>query len=330
LARWRAGSPSGGKTACGIAETVVFGQELVMIYDVAAFYRFIALGDLPRLRERLLAAFVPLGLCGSLLIATEGINGTLAGSTQAIARMLDILAAEMGLSRDDVKFSQATDKPFDRLKVRLKREIITFNKPEADPTQHVGSYVEARDWNDLIADPDVTVIDTRNRYETLIGSFDGAVDPVLGTFTDFADFVQDNLDPVRHKKIAMYCTGGIRCEKASSYMLAHGFEEVYHLKGGILKYLEEVPAAESKWHGDCYVFDRRTSVSHGLAEGGHVMCFACGFPLNDSDRADARYEEGVACPHCHDKTGADDKARYRMRQAQINERDSRQEKRTAP
>ena len=289
-----------------------------MLYTIAAFYHFTPLQDCPSLRRELLAVFAPLSLCGSLLIAPEGINGTLAGADGDITIMLDILGQKTGLPIDAVKFSHAEKKPFNKFKVRLKREIITFNQPSANPNIRPGTYVTPQDWNALLDDPDVVVLDTRNHYETRIGSFAGARDPQIDTFTEFADYVRGNLNPERHKKIAMFCTGGIRCEKASAFMLAEGFAEVYHLKGGILKYLEEVPPENSKWNGECYVFDHRMSVGQGLVPGHFSMCFSCGYPVSDADKRHDLYEEGVSCARCHASTSAEDKARYRMRQSQLN------------
>lgn len=288
-----------------------------MTYSIAALYHFTAIADPAALRARLRAAFAPLDLCGTLLIAPEGINGTLAGQGPAIETMLAHLTAETGLPRDSVKASTASEKPFNRLKLRLKREIITFNQPQADPARLAGTYVEPQDWNALIAAPDVTLLDTRNHYETAIGAFAGAQDPRIATFTAFADYVRQHLDPARHRKIAMYCTGGIRCEKASAFMRAEGFAKVYHLKGGILKYLEQIPAAESRWQGGCYVFDKRVAVTHGLAETAHSMCFCCGYPLDAADRAHAQYEPGVSCAWCHGQSTPADKERFRMRHRQM-------------
>ena len=292
---------------------------MAMTYTVAALYRFTPITDTSALRDMLKPAFAALGLCGSLLIAPEGINGTLAGSAGAIDAMLVLLEKQTGLPRADVKFSTAPEKPFNRLKIRLKREIITFNQAEADPSRLAGTYVEAKDWNALTADPDVVVLDTRNRYETAIGKFASAHDPQIEHFTDFANYVRTQLDPAQHKKIAMYCTGGIRCEKASAFMRAEGFGEVYHLKGGILKYLEDVPATESTWQGECYVFDKRMAVGHGLTTGNYSMCFCCGAPLSPDDRLHAHYEEGVSCADCHDEYNDADKARFRARHQQMTD-----------
>jgi UPF0176 protein len=237
-----------------------------MTYTIAALYRFVALPNATELREELIATFDEEALCGTLILAPEGINGTLAGSGETIDRLLDLLATRTGLDRSDVKFSSADERPFGRLKFQVKQEIIAFRKAVVDPTQ-AGHYVAPEHWNDLIADPEVLLLDTRNHYETELGLFAGATDPHIETFSDFVTWVREHLDPAQHPKVAMYCTGGIRCEKASAFMLQEGFSEVFHLKGGILKYLEDVPAAESKWQGECFVFDRRTSVDHDDFKG---------------------------------------------------------------
>lgn len=288
-----------------------------MTYSVAALYQFVNIADTAALRRDLLDFCKPLQLCGTLLIAPEGINGTLAGTADAIQKLIAKLHAITGLDGDLVKFSTAPAKPFNRLKIRLKKEIITFQQPQADPAKLAGIYVAAKDWNKLTSDPDVVVLDTRNRYETMIGTFQNALDPQIDRFTDFAAYVRTQLDPTKHKKIAMYCTGGIRCEKASAFMRAEGFAEVYHLKGGILKYLEEVPADESQWNGECYVFDKRMAVGHGLTTGNYSMCFCCGYPLDAAAKNHPHYEDGVSCAHCFGKTTAADKARYRARQQQM-------------
>jgi UPF0176 protein len=288
-----------------------------MSYQIAALYHFVPVADTAALRDALRVAFAPLDLCGTLLIAPEGINGTLAGQGDAVDQMLAVLVHHTGLPLDTVKFSAAPDKPFNKLKLRLKRELITFKQPQADPNTLAGTYVTAQNWNALIADPDVTVLDTRNDYETAIGTFADAVDPHIARFTDFADYVRRELDPARHKKIAMFCTGGIRCEKASAFMRAEGFEEVYHLKGGILKYLEEIPAEQSLWNGECYVFDKRVAVGHGLTTGNYSMCFCCGFPLTAEDKTHAQYEDGVSCAHCFTQSTEADKLRFRTRHLQM-------------
>lgn len=241
-----------------------------MTYKVAALYQFVALPDFRELRDPLLALCSHLGIRGSLLLAREGINGTVAGTEEGI----DALVAELQqgslfhgrLDNMELKFSTAADMPFKRMKVRLKKEIVTLGDPEADPTRQVGRYVAAADWNTLLEDPDVILLDTRNDFEVDMGTFSGAVDPRIKKFSDFKEFVKAELDPAKHRKVAMFCTGGIRCEKASAYMLKEGFEEVYHLKGGILQYLEDVPETESRWNGGCFVFDERVSLGHGLVE----------------------------------------------------------------
>jgi UPF0176 protein len=239
---------------------------------VAAFYQFAALPDFRPLREPLRAVCAELGLKGSVLLAHEGINGTLAGEPDAIDSLIGELrdGALFGgrLDNLELKFSTAATMPFQRLKVRLKKEIVTLGDPSADPTRQVGIYVDPADWNALIAAPDTLVIDTRNAFEVAMGTFEGALDPGITSFGRFKDFAADHLDPARHRRIAMFCTGGIRCEKASAYLLARGFPEVYHLKGGILKYIEGVPETESRWRGQCFVFDERVALDHGLRESG--------------------------------------------------------------
>jgi UPF0176 protein len=243
-----------------------------MPFKVAAFYQFAPLPDFRALREPLCAMAADLALKGSVLLAQEGINGTLAGNVEAIDAMIGELqngALFAGrLDNLELKFSQAAEMPFGRLKVRLKREIVTFGDPATDPTRQAGIYVDAAEWNELIATPDTLLIDTRNAFEVAMGSFAGAVDPQIRSFGQFREFVTRELDPQRHRRIAMFCTGGIRCEKASSYLKSRGFEQVYHLRGGILKYLEDVAPEQSRWHGECFVFDERVALGHGLTERG--------------------------------------------------------------
>lgn len=292
-------------------------QDTINQWKVAALYRFVALTDLPHLQKQIRKVCEDNDICGTLLIAPEGINGTVAGPESGIDHLMACLEDIAEISKGEVKFSSAEEKPFRRMKVRLKKEIVTLKAPEADPTKQVGTYIEPKDWNELIADPDVTLIDTRNDYETAVGIFKGAIDPDIETFTEFKDYVHDNMDPKKQKKVAMFCTGGIRCEKASSYMLAHGFEEVYHLKGGILKYLEEVPKEDSQWEGDCFVFDRRVAVGQDLEESPYQLCYGCRYPLSPEDLQSNAYEKGVSCPHCIDKLTPERARAFRMRHEQM-------------
>lgn len=270
-----------------------------MPYRVAAFYRFVPLADPGALQQEILALAPQIeGLCGTILLAPEGINSTLAATEKDLPRLIGFLDARAGIGQGELKYSSATEKPFNRFKVRLKKEIVTLRQPQADPNKIVGTYVAPQEWNALIKDPDVTVIDTRNIYETQVGIFQGAIDPQLKTFCDFPDWVKEHLNPAQHKKIAMFCTGGIRCEKASAYMLSQGFPEVYHLKGGILQYLEDVPAEDSLWEGECFVFDKRVALGHGLQKGAFSICYNCRAPLAAADRQHDDYEEGVCCALC--------------------------------
>lgn len=240
-----------------------------MIWNVCALYRFVSIPNAETLRPVVKQFCLENGICGTILLAHEGINGTIgAPSEDAMTAIMNFLDQNFGVRQGEVKYSTASDKPFERMKVHFKKEIVTLKAPEADPTRQVGAYVSAQEWNDLIRDPEVVLIDTRNHFEVKMGQFTGAIDPMTTIFSEFPQFVKEHLDPAKHKKIAMYCTGGIRCEKASSFMKAHGFENVYHLKGGILKYLEDIPAAQSEWHGSCFVFDRRVALTHGLEETG--------------------------------------------------------------
>ncbi|MBB3998801.1 oxygen-dependent tRNA uridine(34) hydroxylase TrhO [Aureimonas pseudogalii] len=272
-----------------------------MTWTIAALYRFVPIADLPAERAHLLAYLEARGVYGTLLLAGEGVNGTIAGAREAIDEVVTELDRRLGIRQGEVKFSQASVRPFVRLKVRIRPEIITMRAPEADPSVRVGTYVRPEDWNAVIDDPKVLVLDTRNRYETRVGTFANAVDPGIDSFTEFKAFVETELDPARHSKVAMFCTGGIRCEKASSFMLAKGFREVFHLKGGILQYLEDVPEAESRWNGECYVFDARTAVGPAVAEAEWHRCFGCGEPLTPEETKLATYEEGVSCLHCAER-----------------------------
>lgn len=287
---------------------------------IAALYRFTRFADPAALRPALLACAEAHGVRGTLLLAREGINGTIAGSDEGVEAVLGHIRALPGCAAIGVKESRAAVMPFHRTKVRLKREIVTMGQPDLDPVEGVGTYVAPEDWNALIADPDTIVIDTRNDYEVGIGSFAGAIDPQTRSFRDFPAWFRARRDEFeaggRPPRIAMFCTGGIRCEKATAFVRAEGIEEVYHLDGGILSYLERVPEAESRWEGECFVFDERVSVAHGLAPGSHVLCRACRRPLDAAAMASDRYVEGVACPHCHEERSEAQRARYAERQRQ--------------
>ncbi|MBL9052207.1 MAG: rhodanese-related sulfurtransferase [Tabrizicola sp.] len=285
---------------------------------IAALYQFTRFPDPAALKPGLLETCVSNGVKGSLLLAREGINGTIAGTREGIDAALVAIRALPGCAGLEWKESFAEEMPFGRMKVKLKREIVTMGQPDVDPLARVGNYVSAQDWNALIADPDTVVIDTRNDYEVAIGTFKGAVDPKTRAFGEFPDWWQAHREAFAGKRIAMFCTGGIRCEKSTNYLLGQGLNEVYHLKGGILKYLEEVPEAESLWQGQCFVFDDRVSVGHGLKPGGLGSCGACRRPVTPEDRAHPDYEEGVCCPACLTEYDTADRARFRERQRQID------------
>lgn len=284
---------------------------------IAALYHFARLPDFRDWQSPLRQLCAREGIRGTLLLAEEGINGTVSGSREAIDALLDHLRADPRLAALEHKESFSDRHPFRRLKIKLKKEIVTLGVPGVDPSRVVGTYVEPEDWNALISDPDVLVIDTRNDYEVALGTFRGAIDPKTRSFREFPAHVRAHYDPARHRKVAMFCTGGIRCEKASSFMLGEGFREVYHLKGGILKYLERVRPEDSLWEGECFVFDHRVALTHGLGEGDSEMCFGCGHPVTVAERATPDYEEGVSCPHCAATVSAEKKARLRERMRQI-------------
>lgn len=287
------------------------------MYIVAALYHFTRFDDLAALQGPLLALCKSRGINGTLLLAQEGINGTIAGNRTGIDDVLAHIRALPGCASFEWKESTAATPPFHRMKVRLKKEIVTMGQPDVDPVAKVGNYVDPLDWNELISAPDVAVIDTRNDYEVAIGSFDGAVDPETKSFGEFPAWWEENKHRFHNKRIAMFCTGGIRCEKSTNYLMGQGVQDVYHLKGGILKYLEEVPEAQSKWDGDCFVFDARVSVGHGLVEGPHVLCHACRRPLRPEALHDPAFEQGVSCHQCIDETSSEDKGRFRERQKQM-------------
>lgn len=292
---------------------------------VAALYKFVALPDFQALREPLLDACIGAGVKGTLLLAEEGINGTIAGNREAIDSVLTYLKQDVRFVDIDHKESLDESIPFYRMKVKLKTEIVTMGVGGIDPNSLVGRYVEPKDWNALITDPEVTVIDTRNDYECDIGSFVGAIDPRTKTFRDMPAYVEQHLDPKKNKKIAMFCTGGIRCEKSTAYLLQQGFEEVFHLQGGILKYLEEVPKQESLWQGECFVFDNRVAVDHDLNVGSYDQCHGCRHPITENDKLSAHYQKGVCCPLCYDQLTADQKARFSERQKQVELANARNE-----
>jgi UPF0176 protein len=265
---------------------------------VATFYKFVQLADYTEKRAPLLTYCQEQGIKGTILLAEEGINATISGSRQTIDALLYFLRSDSRLADLEPKESHAEGPPFERMKVRLKKEIVTLGIPEIAPERKVGSYVQPKDWNTLITDPDVLVIDTRNQLEVKIGSFQRAENPHIESFREFPAYARTHLDPEQHKKVALFCTGGIRCEKASSFLLEQGFQEVYHLQGGIFKYLEEIPSEESLWQGECFVFDQRVAIDHSLAVGSYASCQACGNPISEADRASADYQENVSCPHC--------------------------------
>lgn len=286
-------------------------------FTVCALYKFVALEDFEAMRQPLLAAMETNDVRGTLLLALEGINGTIAGPSAGIDAVLSYLKSDERLSELSYKLSFNTENPFQRTKVKLKKEIVTMGVEGIDPNLVVGTYVKPQDWNELISDPDVIVVDTRNDYEVEIGTFKDALNPDTQTFREFPQYVQDNLDNTKHKKVAMYCTGGIRCEKSTAYLKEQGFEEVYHLEGGILKYLEEVPKEESLWQGECFVFDGRVAVNHELEQGQYDQCFACRFPLTKEEMHSEHYVKGVSCHRCHEQVTDEQRARFAERERQI-------------
>ncbi len=284
---------------------------------ICALYKFVRLDAFEALREPLINKMTSVEVKGTLLLAAEGINGTIAGSQAGIDTVLAFLNEQPGLDNIVHKESYAQTNPFHRTKVKLKTEIVTMGVEGIDPNQVVGTYVKPKDWNALISDPEVVLVDTRNDYEIEIGTFKNAINPNTATFREFPEYVEKNLDKNKHKKVAMYCTGGIRCEKSTAYLKEQGFEEVYHLEGGILKYLEEVPSAETMWQGECFVFDGRVAVNHDLEQGQYDQCFACRFPLTEAEKESEHYIEGVSCHRCYDKVTEAQRSRYAERQRQI-------------
>jgi len=286
-------------------------------FVVAAMYRFVRLDDYEALRAPLHRVMLDNQVKGTLLLAREGINGTIAGSRQGIDAVMAWLRADPRLAPIEVKESLADDNPFYRTKVKLKNEIVTMGIDDIDPCHIVGTYVRPQDWNTLISDPEVLVIDTRNHYEYQIGTFERALNPETESFREFPEFVERNLDPGKHKKVAMFCTGGIRCEKSTAFLKQQGFEEVYHLQGGILKYLEEVPEQESLWRGECFVFDNRVTVNHRLEQGSYDQCHACRMPITEEEKQSVHFKPGISCPYCHDRHSQDQLQRYAERERQM-------------
>ncbi len=285
---------------------------------VSALYKFVTLENFAQLKAPLHNIMQANEVYGTLLLAQEGINGTIAGSRLGIDKVLAHLKSDTRLSNLSHKESYTNEQPFKRCKVKLKKEIVTMGIEGIDPKQVVGTYVKPKDWNNLISDPEVLLVDTRNEYEIEIGTFKNAINPKTETFREFPQYVKENLDPSKHKKVAMFCTGGIRCEKSTAYLKEQGFEEVYHLEGGILKYLEEVPQENTLWQGDCFVFDDRVAVDHALEKGKYDQCHACRMPITNEDIQRPEYERGVSCHLCIDKVSPKQRARYAEREKQMN------------
>ncbi len=284
---------------------------------VAALYKFVRLDDFEQLREPLLTLMLAQNVRGTLLLASEGINGTIAGPRAGIDTVLGWLREDPRLADLEHKESFHDEHPFLRTKVKLKKEIVTMGVEGIDPNRTVGTYLSPQEWNAVISDPETILIDTRNDYEVEVGTFRGAINPETRTFREFPDYVKETLDPAKRKKVAMFCTGGIRCEKSTAYLKEQGFEEVYHLKGGILKYLEEMPREDSLWEGECFVFDERVTVDHDLNPGEFDQCHACRRPISDEDKASEKFQLGVSCPKCYDESSPEQKARFAERQKQI-------------
>jgi UPF0176 protein len=283
---------------------------------VATFYKFTKLEDYREKREPLLNFCQEKGIKGTILLAEEGINSTIAGTREAINAVLAYLKSDSRLTDLEHKESFTNSLPFERMKVLLKKEIVSLGVEKVDPTLKVGNYVNPKEWNQLITNPEVVLVDTRNDYEVKIGTFKGAKNPHTNSFREFPEYVKNNLDPEKNPKVAMFCTGGIRCEKATSYLLEQGFKEVYHLQGGILKYLAEVPENGSLWEGECFVFDERIAVKHGLEKGSYDLCFGCGHPISEEDKQSEQYEENICCPHCYDSLTEEKRARQLIRKSQ--------------
>ena len=303
------------------------------MYKVAALYKFQSIASSQEIQVLIRSSLKELNITGTILVGGEGLNGTISGSPDAIDKAITVLKSIDGFSTLDVKYSTSSENPFIRLKVKLKKEIVTIGDMTVDPNKVVGEYIEPNDWNALIADEDTILIDTRNDYEYSIGTFKNSINPKTTKFRDFPDWVESagfTNDDKKSKKIAMFCTGGIRCEKASSFMKDNGFNDVYHLKGGILKYLENIPENESMWQGECFVFDDRVSVNHKLMPGTYDMCHGCRMLITDNDKLSHKYIKGVACPKCFDTTSEEQKSRYKSRQKQVELSNSRNERHIGP
>ncbi len=285
---------------------------------IGTFYRFADLADFRSLKEPLLGRMLRHEVRGTVLLAAEGINGAIAGPRVGMDAVLAWIRSDSRLAELRVRESFSEENPFYRTRVKLKREIVTMGEPGIDPRFMAGAYVAPERWNELIDDPEVLVLDTRNRYEVQIGSFENAVNPETDSFREFPDYVRENLDPERHRRIAMFCTGGIRCEKSTAWLKRQGFDEVYHLQGGILNYLESVPPEDSRWRGECFVFDNRVTVNHGLEPGSYDQCHACRMPISEEDKRSPLYEKGVSCPHCHSRRTGERARRLAERQRQID------------
>jgi len=285
---------------------------------VSALYKFVILEDFVALKKPLLDLMKTQQVKGTLLLAREGINGTIAGDRNGIDTVLAWLRADARFADIETKESYEQSMPFYRSKVKLKKEIVTMGIEGIDPKKSVGTYVKPQDWNALISDPEVILIDTRNDYEVQIGAFKGAINPDTETFREFPDYVKTQLDPTKHKKVAMYCTGGIRCEKSTAFLKEQGFDEVYHLQGGVLKYLEEIPVEQSLWEGECFVFDNRVAVNHAMEKGQYDQCYACRYPITEADKNSEQYQAGISCPHCFDKVTAKQLQRFQEREKQVN------------
>jgi len=288
-----------------------------MMFTVCALYQFVRLDDFEEFRTPLRELMATLEVKGTILLALEGLNGTISGSQASIDKVLQFLQDDGRFDKLEIKFSYSENTPFKRLKVKLKKEIVTLGVSNIDPLASVGTYVAPQDWNALISDPNVVLIDTRNNYEYEIGSFKGAINPSTETFREFPTYTKNNLEQYRGKKVAMFCTGGIRCEKSTAYLKSQGFDTVYHLQGGILKYLEEVDEDQSLWEGECFVFDDRVAVKHNLVQGQYDQCHACRYPITDEDKVHPHYEKGVSCPRCHGSRSESQISRYRERERQI-------------